>query len=246
MFAKIRVAAIAAALCLILAGGAPVSFAQDNAEDTYQSLEDAHAAFLDDATMQTERPDGAVAFDTRQRSQAPGWLDAIGRFLGDVLSAIGPVLKILFYLGLAGIVLAIAYFVLGETLNIRFRKRDDIEPGADDDVMEDYRPDAAAARSLLEEADLLAKSGRYAEAVHLLLFRSIEDIQLRRDGGVPRSLTAREIGRLPTLPEKAKSALSPIIGIVERSFFGGRDVGADSWASARSSYEAFAFGDEWA
>jgi hypothetical protein len=115
-----------------------------------------------------------------------------------------------------------------------------------DDHLVDLRPDAAAARSLLEEADALARQGRFAEAVHLLLFRSIEDIQERVDGGVPNSLTAREIAALGKLPARARRALAPIIQVVERSFFGGRAVEADGWQEARSSYEDFAFGEGWA
>ena len=68
---------------------------------------------------------------------------------------------------------------------------------------------------------------------------------LRLEGGVPRSLTAREIGGLGQLPEQAKLALNPIIMIVERSFFGDRDVDAPDWKTARGSYERFAFGEGW-
>ena len=62
---------------------------------------------------------------------------------------------------------------------------------------------------------------------------------------MPRSLTAREIGSLGYLPGRARSALGPIIAIVERSFFGGRDVDESGWQTARASYEDFAFGEGW-
>lgn len=113
-------------------------------------------------------------------------------------------------------------------------------------MLTDIRPDGDRARSLLEEADALAREGKFAEAVHLLLFRSIEDVQERLEGGVPTSMTAREIAGLGSLPERARRALRPIIQIVENSFFGGRDVDAAGWQSARRSYEDFAFGDGWA
>ena len=58
-------------------------------------------------------------------------------------------------------------------------------------------------------------------------------------------LTAREIGGLGLLPEHAKRDLSPIIMIVERSFFGDRDVDEDGWKAARGSYQNFAFGADW-
>ena len=63
----------------------------------------------------------------------------------------------------------------------------------------------------------------------------------RRAGGVPQSLTAREIERLGDLPERARAALSPIIRLVEKSFFGDQPVDQGGWKEARASYEAFAF-----
>ena len=95
-------------------------------------------------------------------------------------------------------------------------------------------------------ADALAKEGKFSEAVHLILFRSIEDIQSRQKQRIPTALTAREIERLEGLPERPRNALRPIISLVERSFFGGHKLDAESWASARSAYEDFAFGEAWA
>ena len=65
----------------------------------------------------------------------------------------------------------------------------------------------------------------------------------RRSGGVPRSLTAREIQSLGDLTQRTREALAPIIALVERSFFGGRPVDADGWQTARASYQSFAFGE---
>ena len=117
-----------------------------------------------------------------------------------------------------------------------------IDMAASTAAIEDQRPDPKRAATLLEEADALAAEGRFAEAVHLLLFRSIEDLRERRSGGVPQSLTAREISSLSDLTQRTREALSPIIRIVENSFFGGRPVDQTGWQSARSSYESFAFG----
>jgi hypothetical protein len=47
------------------------------------------------------------------------------------------------------------------------------------------------------------------------------------------------------LPDRVRNALTPIIRIVERSFFGGRDVDEAGWKQARASYHAFAFGEAW-
>ncbi|MEL7454518.1 MAG: hypothetical protein AAGJ50_14215, partial [Pseudomonadota bacterium] len=114
-----------------------------------------------------------------------------------------------------------------------------------DDIIASVRPDETTALSLLEEADALARAGKYAEAVHLLLFRSIADIQERRPGRLSTALTAREIGALSDLPARPRTALAPIIALVERSFFGGQPLLEVDWKDARSSYETFAFGDVW-
>ena len=177
--------------------------------------------------------------------KSPDWLIALGNFLAPIFNFLGYILVPLFWGVVILVVLGVLYFLFGEALNARFGKdgKGKLEDG--DDVLVDIRPDEAAARGLLERADALARKGQFAEAVHLLLFHSIQDIQSRLENSVPRSLTAREIGGLERLPARAKAALGPIIRIVEGSFFGGRDVDETGWQSARSSYEDFAFGEEW-
>ena len=191
--------------------------------------------------LQLERPESDAPADLPQFKPQPKWLKAISQFL----ESLGPFLQFIFWTAIAVVAASILYFLFGEAIRVRFGKSGDLKPGNPDDILPDIRPDADRARSLLEEADLLAQAGAFAEAVHLLLFRSIDDIQQRLEGGVPRSLTAREIGGLGLLPDHAKMALSPIIMIVERSFFGDRDVDEVGWKTARGSYEHFAFGAGW-
>ena len=254
MFVRVTIAAV----CLFLLAGLPASvLAQDknalkaggaevrlSVDTDTEALRKAHAAYLVNGALQLERTVAEPAPPVRQRS-TPGWIQSIGQFLADIAGALGPLFRILVYIVVAVIVALLIWFIAGEALNLRsaglFRRRQKKE----DDIIPDLRPDKAAARSLLEEADALARNGKFAEAVHLLLFRSIEDIQTRQSGSVSRDLTAREIGRLETLPERPRKALSPIIQIVERSFFGGRDVDEGGWQEARASYEDFAFGAAW-
>jgi hypothetical protein len=47
----------------------------------------------------------------------------------------------------------------------------------------EWTPDRAAAIALLEEADRLAAEGRYGEAAHLLLQRSVHHIAAARPNG---------------------------------------------------------------
>ncbi|MEZ5998257.1 MAG: hypothetical protein R3B98_06150 [Hyphomonas sp.] len=212
-----------------------------HASTDLDAVEAAHKAYLKKSGLQLERPEWERP-DLPPPKPPPGWLSAIGQFL----NALAPLFQILFYAIIAVVVAGFLYFVFGEAIRVRFGKPKLGEDKIGDDILTDIRPDAAAARSLLEEADALARAGKFAEAVHLLLFRSIEDIQTRLEGGVPKSLTAREIGGLGRLPDRARKGLNPIIEIVERSFFGGRVVDADGWQQARASYEDFAFGEGWA
>ena len=209
-------------------------------ETDISRVEAAHEAYLREGDLQLERPEEADI--DIEPPEPPGWLQAIG----DFLEALGPLFRLIFWVAVGAVVLGLLYFLFGEAIRMRlgFTRKHQVK--AADDVLTDIRPDAARARSLLEEADALAREGRFAEAVHLLLFRSIEDVQERLEGGVPTSLTAREIAGLGSLPDRARRALKPIIQIVENSFFGGREVDAAGWQSARRSYEEFAFGEGWA
>ncbi len=205
------------------------------------AFETAHEALLDTDRLQFERPVETV--DLPQ----PREPNAFFKWLGQLLRGLGPVFQAIFYLGAAAIAAGILYFILRQIPNIRLRnlRRKDKTPTDTDHVISNVRPDQDKARAWLEEADALAKEGRFSEAVHLLLFRSIEDIQSKRKAPIPRALTAREIERLDGLPSGPRDALRPIIALVERSFFGGQSVNAENWTSARKAYETFAFGEAW-
>jgi hypothetical protein len=201
-------------------------------------------AYEADTSIQKERPVAApIEIDTPERRdrEPSGFAKAIASFF----SAIGPLFGYLAIAVIVGAVLMALYFMFGESLSLR-RKHRAKDAGPEVSIVPDLRPDTAQANALLGDADTLAAEGRYSEAVHMLLFRSIEHIQDKQAVRVPKSLTAREIGQLDTLSPDVRGALSPIIQIVERSYFGGRDVGEAEWLKARASYQAFAFGDTFA
>jgi len=164
----------------------------------------------------------------------PEWLEALFRFL----SAFGPVMQFLFWGGLALGAALIVWFVAREVVMSRRREAPPAAPT-------DWRPEPAAARALLEEADRLAAAGRFGEAIHILLFRSIEDLAGRRPGLVRPALTSRDIAGLDAMPPPARGAFARIAERVERSFFGGRAADAEDFAQARGDYEAFAFAEGW-
>lgn len=111
---------------------------------------------------------------------------------------------------------------------------------------EEWRPEAAPVRSWLEEADALAAKGRFAEAIHHLLLRSVEDIARRRPRLVRPALTSRELAASDGIPSAARELFASIARLVERSLFGGREVGKADWDSARTAYAAFALAKAWA
>lgn len=202
-----------------------------------------HSQYLANEELQLERPvDTPEEPDISEGWRLPGWLTGF-------LSALGPLFQLIFYIGIGALIIAIGYYILTTVLGVRFgdllNRKVKATPDGDDVLTSSLKPDAGTARSLLEEADALARQGKFADAIHLLLFRSIDDIQTRRKRRLSTSLTAREIGELDDLPPAPRRALHPIIRLVERSFFGAEPVGETDWQTARASYEAFAFGEAW-
>ena len=196
-------------------------------------LAEAHARLLQDHSLQ-------FAFGYVPPPKIPGWLKP----LMELLAQFAPLLKYVFWAGLAVIVAMILYFIGRELVRLRWPEKRKRKTSATAD--EAWRPAPERARVLLEDADRLAAQGRYAEAAHLLLHRSIEDIQGRRPRAVGPSLTARDIAGLDSLPAAARPLFARIAEVVERSFFGGRDVDAAAFADCRRAYEAFAFPEAWA
>lgn len=108
---------------------------------------------------------------------------------------------------------------------------------------ETWAPSREEALALLDDADRLAAQGRFGEAAHLLLLRSVGQIRDRRPGSVIPASTAREITVLPQLPQAARTAFAAIAERVERSLFGLRDLDAADWTVARAAYADFALAD---
>lgn len=193
-----------------------------------RTLGTAHAAL---------RKTPGIQFDFGQfvSPETPSWMQA----LVDFLQAIGPLLKYLFWGGVAVGLALILYVVLRELVPDRWFRRPTRVAATD------FQPAAETARALLQDADGLAAVGRFEEAIHLLLFRSIDDLVSRRPGVVKPALTSRDIAGLSVLPADARAAFARLAEAVERTFFGGRPAGAEAFQAARSDYEAFAFAEGW-
>jgi hypothetical protein len=190
-------------------------------------IAEAHAELRADEGLQFD-------FPVRVEPETPAWLESLIEFL----SNLGPVFRVLFWISAALAVAAILYAIARAV--IARRKGEGAEGEASAGREATWRPTATQARTLLGDADRLASEGKFAQAVHLLLYRSIDDIVGWRPQLVRPALTSRDIGALDALPGGARGAFHRIAETVERSFFGGREVDATDFQECRRAYEAFA------
>ena len=90
---------------------------------------------------------------------------------------------------------------------------------------------------VLLTADELARAGRYVDAMHVLLLKSLTDIRQRLDEEFADSLTSREILRRARLPAAGATALGEIVLGVERSYFGDHPVGLEDYRACRRHFD---------
>jgi hypothetical protein len=165
----------------------------------------------------------------------PDWLQAIAR----VIEFLAPYLNLIFWVGIALLVGAIIYVIAREIL--RRLPESGGQAKAEEHVpVPEYRPAAARAHALLEEADRLAAEGRFGEAVRVLLHRSIEDMEKVFPEAIMPSMTSREISTVEHLSAQGRVTFTKIAQAVERSLFAGRPLSADTYSDCRSAYESFA------
>lgn len=191
------------------------------------------------------RGDHAIQFDFPRfnppPAKPPAWLEALYKAIAAFSRWAAPAWPFLFWGLVALLVLALIVALVPSlrqsALALWRRWRRKPAPEAEAPV---WQPQAEVARALLQEADALAAAGRYDEAVHLILFRSIEDIEAWRGDIVRPSLTSRDIARADALPDRARQVFARIVAAVERSLFGGRPLGRGDWDEARADYAHFA------
>jgi hypothetical protein len=206
-------------------------------------LDGAHAALLKQADLQFELSKAAPP-----HSAFLDWLAKLLKPLGDALAPVGralaPMAPYVFWAGVA-IGAAFILFLIGQKL---FTVNRGLALGGLklSGGVEPWRPAPEQARALIEEADRLAAEGRFVEAAHLILLRSIQDIQARRPRAVAVSLTSRDIARLEALPPPARSLFAGIAEAVEISLCGGRSLDGEGYARCRDAYKAFVEAGSWA
>lgn len=88
------------------------------------------------------------------------------------------------------------------------------------------------------EADDLARHGSFAEAMHVLLLRSVSELRLRLGVSIAVSLTSREILQRLALAPAERSHFADIIASVEISYFGAHQPDETDYLRCRHSFEA--------
>jgi len=193
------------------------------------------------------RADGDIQFapveipvEPVPQSSEPGWLADFFEWLAKALEPLArlvgsnwPVVKWVLLALVVALLLYAIWRLVGPVI-LRGRAEAAEEAG--------FSPDQAQALQLLEDADRLAGEGRFDEATHLLLMRSVGQIAEARPDLIDPSSTAREISALPALPAKAAHAFATIAERVERSLFALRSLSAEDWHAARAAYAEFALG----
>jgi len=163
----------------------------------------------------------------------------IGEFFEKVASVFKPLAPVMPYilvaLALALIALLLSPFVR-MMITSRFQRlfaRDHLRADAP------WRPTREAVVALLGDIDRLAAEGSYDEAIHLLLVRSVADINAFRPNLVRKHYSARDIRSHPLLPEAARPAFTEIVRCVEKSYFAGIAATRGDFDACRAAYAAF-------
>ena len=170
----------------------------------------------------------------------PSWFDEFMRDVADVLEPVFrdfPNIWPFFKWGLIIIGVLLAVYVIYRLVEPYL-----VTPRRDRGRVEEpeWQPDAAQSLALLEDADRLAAQGKFDEATHLLLQRSVTHLSDAKPDWVEPSSTARELTAIEALPDKARETFAIIAERVERSLFAMRSLGKEDWEAARAAYADFA------
>ncbi len=211
----------------------PNAFAASSAPEGWQELRN-------DPDIQFER---IVIPETPPRE--PNWFEQMMNdvlmFLADLFAPIGRALgaawPVLQWVLLALLALFVLYLIYRLVDPGWFKKTNATSDQGED---EGWAPAREESLALLEDADKLAAEGRFDEATHLLLKRSVGQIAAARPDWVEPSSTARELAALPALSDAARGAFRTISERVERSLFALRSLDRGDWEAARSAYAEFA------
>jgi hypothetical protein len=135
---------------------------------------------------------------------------------------------------LIGVVLVLV--VLALLRSVRGSERD-VAPGA---VVAATPADAAVVARPLSAAEVLARDGRFGEAIHELLLQTLGALAARSSIPITASLTSREILARAPLPGAARGSLETLVGAAEVCHFGGRPASDADYARCTDHFRRFA------
>ena len=218
-------ARVAAAALIAALSGAPVTPAQAQPAPSGRDIDRAVEGVYRADRYQREFP--VPEAGTKPPPERPP-IDSSG------LSGIGSVAQMLLWGALAAFVVLLLVHLM--------RHRGILVGGGDGDVA-DTAADAtggttgsAAMIGLLGRADELAARGDWAEAIHLLLLASVDNLKRRLGQSVPAALTSRELLGQVALPDTGRAAFADLVGAVELSHFGGKPAGPALYEACRRHY----------
>lgn len=147
----------------------------------------------------------------------------------DIPDALVVILKVLLWTGVAVVVILLTVAIVR-----RLRGRD-VDPAKAGKTVLGARPPPPLDVPL-GDAAALAAQGRYGEATHVLLLRTIQT--LAEHQRIPPSLTSREIVGQLELGEEPDQALQRLVEVVEVSHFGGQEADRTTYEACVEAFEA--------
>lgn len=196
-----------------------------------RSLEEAHDALMADKSYVFDYTVQETQQRVARQSSPSAFWDMIGQLM-----------VYLFWTAVVIGALLLIYFLVTELLRLKGIKIGrKVKAGPKLKPVQSYTPEIEAAKALLGDVDDLAAQGRFDEAIHTLLLRSIADIRKNRPRAVPKAMTSREISHITILSDLARRAFRNIGDRVERSYFGGQGLTEVDFKRSRDDYETFAF-----
>jgi heme exporter protein D len=153
---------------------------------------------------------------------------------GNAAAGLGTVFQFLVWGAIAVALLLIILAVANEVLR---RRREPPAPEAPKG-REEEAPKAALVRPL-DDAERLAQEGRFAEAIHVLLLRTFQELTRAAGVTIAPSWTSREVlGKIWLAPD-AREALVELVHVVELTWFGDDVPGEGDWLRCRAQYDRF-------
>jgi hypothetical protein len=134
---------------------------------------------------------------------------------------------------IAGAVAAV-YYLFKDSLPVWLRSRQGNWQAPD---LGGAKLQSQSASEATQAADELALQGRYVEAMHVLLLKSLADMRRHLNLHFAESLTSREILRKVALSEAGQAALRDIVARVEWTYFGEHEAEASDYEACRGRFD---------